>query len=135
MSKGGHTPQPTPSRQKGRSPFLPHMARIHSDFQFVYSSMRFIRDIKMKIKHAVQSSYEFDTSQAPDIISRNAIRMQALLTNMTFVYRVCLISSTFVCTQLSTAMWVSGNQLRRGFTSSISTSHYSESYQYHVVPE
>jgi hypothetical protein len=54
--------------------------------------MRFVTDIKMKIKHVVESSYEFDTSQAPN---SNASRAQALLTYMNFVYRVRLIASLF----------------------------------------
>jgi len=63
------------------------------DFQFVYSSMRLLADIKMKIKHAVESSYEFDTSQAPDSISRNSSLAQALLSEKkAFVYRELDIS-------------------------------------------
>jgi len=72
--------------------------RIHSDFQFVCSSMRLLTDIKTKIKHSVESSYEFDTSRAldGDTISRNARLAQALLTKMTFIYRVLrLIPSPF----------------------------------------
>ena len=65
-------------------------------FQFVYSNMGFLTDIKAEIKHAVKSLYGFDTSRAPDIISRNASRAQALLSNMTFIYQVCRISSPFV---------------------------------------
>ncbi len=49
----------------------------------------------MKIKHVVESSYEFDTSQAPDSISRNARRAQAMLVKRTFIFRVCLIPSPF----------------------------------------
>ncbi|KAF8471404.1 hypothetical protein DFH94DRAFT_201400 [Russula ochroleuca] len=55
--------------------------------EFVYSNMRFLTDIKTKIKHAVQSSYGFDTSRAPGSIGRNARRAQALLSRMTFIYR------------------------------------------------
>jgi hypothetical protein len=44
--------------------------------------------MKMKIMHAVESLYGFDTSRAPDIISHNARLAQALLTNMAFIYRV-----------------------------------------------
>ena len=58
--------------------------------------MRFLIDIKMKIMHAVGSLYEFDKSQAPESIARNASRAQALLTNMTFIYRVRPIASPFV---------------------------------------
>jgi hypothetical protein len=58
--------------------------------------MTLITDIKSRIEHTVESLYEFDTSQAPNSISRNATRAQALLTKMTFVYRVRLIASPFV---------------------------------------
>jgi hypothetical protein len=57
--------------------------------------MTFIADIKTKVMHAVESSYEFDTSQAPESIGRNASRAQALLTDMAFVYKVRLIASPF----------------------------------------
>ncbi|KAI0274559.1 hypothetical protein BGY98DRAFT_992554 [Russula aff. rugulosa BPL654] len=49
--------------------------------------MKFLRYMKMKIKSVVESSYEFDTSRAPDSISRNTVRAQALLANTTFIYR------------------------------------------------
>ena len=62
------------------------------DFQFVDNSMRFFTDIKKKIMYTVQSSYGFDTSRAPDSIGRNARRAQALLSRMTFIYRVRLIA-------------------------------------------
>jgi hypothetical protein len=61
--------------------------------QFTCNSMRFLTDMKMKIKHAVESSYEFDTSQAPNSIDHNASHAQALLAKMTFIYRVRLIAS------------------------------------------
>ena len=54
--------------------------------------MRFLTDLKKKIKPTVQSSYGFDTSRAPDSIGRNARRAQALLSRMTFIYRVRLIA-------------------------------------------
>jgi hypothetical protein len=76
--------------------FLIHVAQIYPDFQFVYSSLGFLNDIKVEIKHAVESLYGFDTSRAPDIISRNASRAQALLSNMTFIYQVRLILSPYV---------------------------------------
>ncbi|KAH9984994.1 hypothetical protein BJV77DRAFT_141797 [Russula vinacea] len=60
---------------------------LRQDEEFVCSGMRLIADIKTKIKHAVESSYGFDTSRAPDIISRNTSRAQALLAEMTFIYR------------------------------------------------
>ena len=58
--------------------------------------MRFFVDIKMKIMHAVECLYEFDARQTPESIGHNASRAQALLTNMTFIYRVRLIVSPFV---------------------------------------
>jgi hypothetical protein len=62
------------------------------DFQFKCSSMKLLKHMKMKIKSVVETSYEFDTSRAPDSISRNTGRAQALLTNTTFIYRVRLIA-------------------------------------------
>jgi hypothetical protein len=69
------------------------------DFQFKCSSMKFLRYMKMKIKSVVETSYEFDTSRAPDSISRNTGRAQALLANTTFIYRVRLIASHFQTTE------------------------------------
>ena len=108
--RGGTSSSTITPRQRGKSLVLPLGARIYLDFQFVYSSMRLLVDIKMKIKHAVESSYEFDTSRTPDIISRNASRAKALLSEKkSFVYRVRLIASPFF-SQLSIAMLVSGTQ-------------------------
>jgi len=45
-------------------------------------------NMKMKIMHAVQSLYGFDTSRAPDSISHNTRLAHALLTDVTFIYRV-----------------------------------------------
>ncbi|KAH9984993.1 hypothetical protein BJV77DRAFT_141661 [Russula vinacea] len=61
---------------------------LRQDKEFVYSNMGLLTYFKADIKHAVESSYGFDTSRAPDIISRNAYRAQKLLTNMTFIYLV-----------------------------------------------
>jgi len=68
--------------RKGASPNL-----LPQDEEFTCSSMRFFADMKMNIKHAVEFSYEFDTSRAPDSISRNVSRAQALLAKTTFIYR------------------------------------------------
>jgi hypothetical protein len=57
--------------------------------------MMFLAYMKTKIKYAVESSYEFDTSQAPNSISHNASRAQALLVKMTFIYQVGRIASPF----------------------------------------
>jgi hypothetical protein len=51
-------------------------------------------NMKMKIMHAVQTSYGFDTSRAPDSISHNTRLAHALLTNMTFIYGVRPIALT-----------------------------------------
>ena len=71
--------------------FLSHMAQLHVSFQFKCSSMKLLDDMKTKTKSAVESSYEFDSSQAPQSISRNASRAQALLAETTFIYLVYLI--------------------------------------------
>jgi hypothetical protein len=73
--------------------FLSHVARLYSSFQIKCDSMEFLTDIKTKIKHAVDSSYQFDTSRAPDSISRNVSRAQALLAKAAFIYRVRFIAS------------------------------------------
>jgi hypothetical protein len=57
--------------------------------------MELLNDMKTKTKSAVESSYEFDSSHAPQIISRNASRAQALLAETTFIYQVYLIVSHF----------------------------------------
>ena len=77
------------------SRFLSHMAQLHLDFQFKCSGMELINDMKTKAKSVVESSYEFDTSQAQSVIhnARNASRAQALLAKTSFIYRVHLIVS------------------------------------------
>lgn len=55
--------------------------------EFVITSITLLADMKMTVKHLVESLYGFDTSRAPDSISRNAGLAQALLTNMAFIYR------------------------------------------------
>ena len=49
--------------------------------------------MKTMIKHAVDFSYEFDTSRAPDSIGLNASRAQAWLDKATFIYRVRFVAS------------------------------------------
>ncbi len=72
--------------------FLSHIAQqLHLDFQFKCTSMELLNDMKTKTKSVVESSYEFDTSQAPGSISHNASRAQGLLAETTFIYRVYLI--------------------------------------------
>jgi hypothetical protein len=56
--------------------------------QLLDKSTKLLINMKMKIMHAVESLYGFDTSRAPDIISHNARLAQALLSNMAFIYRV-----------------------------------------------
>lgn len=68
-------------------------------FQIKCDSMKLLTDMKTKIKHAVDSSYEFETSRAPDSIGRNASRAQALLAKTTFIYRVHLIVSYLKSTE------------------------------------
>jgi hypothetical protein len=60
---------------------------LRQDKEFVFSNIGFLTDIKAEMKHAVKSSYGFNTSRAPDIISHNASRAQGLLSNMTFIYQ------------------------------------------------
>ena len=75
------------------SRFLSHMAQLHLDFQFKCSSMELLNDMKTKAKSAVESLYNFDTSQAPQSISHNTRRAQALLAKTSFIYQVNLIVS------------------------------------------
>ncbi|KAH9000911.1 hypothetical protein EDB86DRAFT_2903919 [Lactarius hatsudake] len=49
--------------------------------------MELFIDTKTKIMHVVEAQYGFDTSHAPDSISRNAALVQALLSDMAFIYR------------------------------------------------
>jgi hypothetical protein len=90
-AREGANPQLMLREDKEAGLFLPHSARIHTNFQFVFNSMELVTDIRKNIKHAVESLYEFDTSRAPDNISRNATRVRALLIDTKFVYRVRLI--------------------------------------------
>jgi hypothetical protein len=80
-----------PSKEARR--FLSHMAQLHLDFQIKCSSMKLLNEMKMKTQSVVESLYEFNTSQDPQIISRNASRAQALLAETTFIYQVYLILS------------------------------------------
>jgi hypothetical protein len=73
--------------------FFCHIRHGFTRIQIKCDSMKFLTDMKTKIKHAVDSSYQFDTSRAPDSISRNVHRAQALLAKTTFIYRVRLIAS------------------------------------------
>jgi hypothetical protein len=57
--------------------------------------MTLLTDIKMKIKHTVETSYKFYTSRTPETICYNAKHVKALLTKMTFVYKVRLVASLF----------------------------------------
>ena len=75
------------------SRFWSHVAWLHSNFQIKCDSMRFLTDIKTKIKHVVQYSFEFNTSKASDSISHNASLAQALLAKTSFIFRVRLIAS------------------------------------------
>ncbi|KAH9954064.1 hypothetical protein BC827DRAFT_80429 [Russula dissimulans] len=60
--------------------------RLPCEEELACSNMRHITNIKANIMHHVESLYGFDTSQAPDSISRNSRDAQALLTNVGFIY-------------------------------------------------
>ena len=81
------------TKMKRRVLFLSDVTRLHSDFQIKCDNMKLIFDMKTKVKHAVDSSYGFDTSRAADSIGRNAHRAQELLAKATFIYRVRHIAS------------------------------------------
>jgi hypothetical protein len=72
----------------GKSCLLLDVARLHANIQLVVNSMTLIAAMKKKISRPVESLYGFDTSRAPESISKNAELAQALLTDMTFIYRV-----------------------------------------------
>ena len=72
----------------GKSCVLLDVARLHANIQFVVDSMTLIESMKTKIVHPVEALYGFNTSRAPESISKNAELAQALLTDMTFIYRV-----------------------------------------------
>ena len=67
----------------------------HYFFQFAEGNIKLFTQTKKRVMHIVEAQYEFDTSHAPDSISRNATLSQALLTNMAFIYRVCPSLSPF----------------------------------------
>jgi Domain of unknown function (DUF6532) len=73
--------------------FLWNVALLHFHSQLVISTITLLTDMKAKITHLVESLYGFDTSRAPNSISHNARRAQALLANMAFVSRVRSIVS------------------------------------------
>ncbi|KAI9450996.1 hypothetical protein BJY52DRAFT_1175373 [Lactarius psammicola] len=49
--------------------------------------MKLFINTKTRIVHVVETLYGFDTSHAPEIVSRNATLSQALLSDMAFIYR------------------------------------------------
>jgi len=63
-----------------------YLGPLPSAEMFVVASTTLLTDMKAKIKHQVDTIYGFDTSRAPDSISRNAGLAQALLTDLTFIY-------------------------------------------------
>ena len=78
------------------SPIPPKLRGVsYYFFQFAEGNMKLFTQTKKRVMHIVEAQYEFDTSHAPDSISRNATLSQALLTNMAFIYRVCPSSSPF----------------------------------------
>ncbi|KAI0294516.1 hypothetical protein BC826DRAFT_1137173 [Russula brevipes] len=64
-----------------------HFHRLLRRASGSHTSMILLSDMKTGMEHAVESLYGFNTSRAPDSISRNARDAQALLTSMSFVYR------------------------------------------------
>jgi len=72
----------------GKSCLLFDVARLHANIQLVVGSMTLVAAMKTKIVHSVESLYGFNTSRAPESISKNAGLAQGLLTDMTFIYRV-----------------------------------------------
>jgi hypothetical protein len=77
-------------KTKGQVSFLlSGMALFHVNPQFSVQSMTLLSEMKTKITHHVQSLYGFDISTAIDSIEHNARLARALLTNTTFLYRVC----------------------------------------------
>ena len=68
----------------------------HYFFQFSEGNMKLFTQTKKRVMHIVEVLYEFDTSHAPDSISRNATLSQALLSDMAFIYRVCPSLSPFL---------------------------------------
>jgi len=69
--------------------FLWNVALFHVSSQFVVSSTTLLTNMKTRITRFVQSLYGFNTSRASDSVHHNAKLAHALLTNMTFIYRVC----------------------------------------------
>jgi len=61
--------------------------QLRQDEEIKYDSMKLFTEMKTNIKHAVDTSYEFDTSRAPESIGRNASHAQALLDNAAFIYQ------------------------------------------------
>jgi hypothetical protein len=74
---------------------MSNIAWLHVDVQFVDTSVMLLSDMKTGMEHTVRSLYGFNTSRAPDSISHNASHAQALLTSMSFIYRVCHIALSF----------------------------------------
>ncbi|KAH9970810.1 hypothetical protein BJV74DRAFT_255904 [Russula compacta] len=62
--------------------------------EVVTSSMTLLNDMKMRIMHAVMTSYGFNTSQAAHSISSNITCAQALLAKTTFIYRELNLDGT-----------------------------------------
>jgi len=117
----------------GKSCLLLNVARLHADIQLVVNSMTLIAAMKKKISHPVESLYGFNTSRAPESISKNAELAQGLLTDMTFIYRVRPIA--IVVDSILSYVHVTGIQDRWDASTRISTPDHSKGYQSDVVPE
>ena len=85
--KTGGCPSSPPLRDEACSVFC-RMLHEFTNSQFVVSSITLLTDMKRRVMHHVESFYGFGSSRAPTIISRNTSHAQALLTDMTFIYRV-----------------------------------------------
>ncbi|KAH9014235.1 hypothetical protein EDB85DRAFT_2214734 [Lactarius pseudohatsudake] len=60
---------------------------LFMSFELANGSTKLFVDAKAKVMHVVEAQYGFDTSHAPESIGRNTSLAQALLSDMTFIYR------------------------------------------------
>jgi hypothetical protein len=67
----------------------------HYFFQFAEVNMKLFTGTKKRVIHIVEAQYGFETNHVPDSISGNVTLSQALLSDMAFIYPVCLSASPF----------------------------------------
>ena len=83
--------------------------------QFTVNGMTLVSDMKMKLRHAVATQYEFDRNQSAGSINYNVAHTKELMTNMASIYRVrpCCITtwSTLILVRLQEQN--SGNSLHQ----------------------